>query len=103
MTVRTYNYTAGKDVGIKKHSDGVEETLHGFDAFGEHTRYVNIPTSEGTVQANVLQNMRIDCPLDDCDGNHAMVEVEPTEVDGQVVRVIIECDKAGFLFCAVDG
>ena len=88
MTVRTYNYTAGKDVGTKKHSDGVEETLHGFDAF---------------VQANVLQNMRIDCPLDDCDGNHAMVEVEPTEVDGQVIRVIIECDKAGFLFCAVDG
>ena len=99
--IEKYNYKAGSDTGVNEHEDGTIESLHGFGALGEHTKFVTLPDEMGGGQVDGVHYMRQDCPMEDWGENHSMVLLAPFRKDATEQVAVVECPKHGFLWCTL--
>ena len=101
MTIEQYTYTAGGYVGVKEHEDGSVESLHGFSAMGEETKYIVLPDELGGGRVDIVHRMRHKCPMEDCGEEHDMIILAPTSDDPTDQLSVVECSKHGFLWCTL--
>jgi len=101
MSIEQYTYTAGGDVGVKEHEDGSVESLHGFSAMGEETKYIVLPDEMGGGQIDIVHRMKHACPMEDCEKEHDMVVLAPTKDESPEQLAVVECQTHGFLWCTL--
>ena len=100
MSIREYTYVAGRDLGAKKHEDGQVESLYGYKALGEETKYVNLPDNLGGGRVDIIHRAETTCPIKDCGEIHNMVMLDCAEGSDEHF-IVVECPKHGFLWCTL--